>query len=140
MRQVFIRNSKAYRFESLQAHSRVWDSFWQLKAFKSYKKCFLFHIKSSFRSWNIYDFVLTFLVIQENSLIRHRKLISKFMTSETGKQIIIIHTHIVQISRSKDNQAITFDQLIKYNVRNISFHKSYGKSVRETSSSPLFIF
>ena len=49
------------------------------------------------------------------------------MTSDTGKQIIIIHTHIVQISRSKDNQAITFDQLIKYNVKNISFHKSYGK-------------
>ena len=32
-----------------------------------------------------------FLIIQENGLIWKRRLISKFMTSQTGKQIIAIH-------------------------------------------------
>ena len=42
------------------------------------------------------------------------------MTSQTGKQIIITHT-LSNISRSKGNQAMKFDQLIKYSVRNIFF-------------------
>ena len=37
------------------------------------------------------------------------------MTSETGPQIIIIHT-LANIARSKGNQAIKFGQLIKYIV------------------------
>ena len=34
----------------LKAHSKVWDNFWP---FKKDKKCFLFHLKSSFRSQDI---------------------------------------------------------------------------------------
>ena len=39
------------------------------------------------------------------------------MTLETGKQIIAIHV-LPNISRSKDNQAMKFGQLIEYNMRN----------------------
>ena len=149
MRQVFIRNSKSYWLESLQAHSRVWDNFWQLKAFKSYNKCFLF---------NIYFFISKPLFVLEIFMILSwlfgytRKQLDKtskvnfkiydvrnWKTNNYNTHNIIIHT-LSNISRSKDNQAMTFDQLIKYNVRNISFHKSYRKSGRETNSSPLFIF
>ena len=48
------------------------------------------------------------------------------MTSQTGKQIIAIHI-LPNISRSKDNQAMKFGQLIKYNVGNIFPKKSCRK-------------
>ena len=40
------------------------------------------------------------------------------MTSQTGKQMVTIHI-LPNISRSKDNQIMKFDQLIEINVRNI---------------------
>ena len=49
------------------------------------------------------------------------------------------NTHITNISRSKDSQTITFDQLIEYNVRNIFLQKSGRKWGRETSSRTLFV-
>ena len=49
-------------------------------------------------------------------------LISKFMTSQTGKQIIEIPT-IPNISKNKGNEAMKFDELIKHNGRNIFCQK-----------------
>ena len=40
------------------------------------------------------------------------------MTLQSGKQTIAIQT-LPNISRSKDNQTIKFDQLAEYNMRNI---------------------
>ena len=40
------------------------------------------------------------------------------MMSQPGKQRIAIHI-LPNISRSKDNQAIKFGQLIEYNMKNI---------------------
>ena len=54
------------------------------------------------------------------------RLISKFMTSQSGKQMITIRM-ILNILSSKDNQAMKFGQLTKYNVRNISLQKSCRK-------------
>ena len=51
--------------------------------------------------------------------------ISKFM-SQTGQQIVTIHM-LRDISRSKGNQSMIFDQLIKYNVRYIFHQKSCRK-------------
>ena len=51
------------------------------------------------------------------------------MTSQPGYQTISIHT-LPNISRSKDNQAIKFGQLLECNMRNIE--KSYTKSGEET--------
>ena len=58
----------------------------------------------------------------EIGLIRKLRLISKYMTSQSGKQTTKIHI-LLNISRSKGNQTMKFGQLIEYNVRNIS--KSY---------------
>ena len=52
---------------------------------------FLIHLKGSFRSQDIYVFVLTFLVMYKNGLIGKIRLILKFMTSRPGLQTIAIH-------------------------------------------------
>ena len=57
------------------------------------------------------------------------------MTPKYGKQTIAIHI-LTNISRSKDNQAIKFGQLIEYNLRNIFFEKSYTKCGGETIPRP----
>ena len=54
------------------------------------------------------------------------------MTSQTVKQIITIRI-LSNISRSKNNQAIKFGQLIECKMRNIYFEKSYTKYGGETS-------
>ena len=51
-----------------------------------------------------------FLVMQENDLIRKLRLISKFMTSQTGSQIITIHI-LPDISKSEGNQAMKLGRL-----------------------------
>ena len=43
------------------------------------------------------------------------------------------NTHIVNISRSKDNPTVKFGQLIGHNMRNIFLEKSYTKCGEETS-------
>ena len=48
----------------------------------------------------------------KNGLIRKLRLISKFMTSQIGQEIITINI-LPSISGSKENQAIKFGQLIK---------------------------
>ena len=67
----------------------------------------------------------------KNGLIRKIRLISKFMTSNSGSQTIAIHI-LPNISRSKDNQAMEIGQLIGYNMRNIFLENSYTKHGRET--------
>ena len=49
-------------------------------------------------------------------LVKKNKLISKFMTSSTTKQIITMHI-LPTVSRSKVNQTSKFGQLIECNVR-----------------------
>ena len=46
------------------------------------------------------------------------------MTSQHEKQTIVIYI-LPNISRSKGNQAMTFGQLIEYNVRNVFFFQKY---------------
>ena len=48
------------------------------------------------------------------------------MVSKTEQQIIAIQI-LPNVSRSKDNQAIKFGQLIKYSMRNTFLQKSCGK-------------
>ena len=51
-------------------------------------------------------------------MIRKLRIISAFMTTSNGKEIITIHILPI-ITRSKGNQIIKFGQLIEYEVRNI---------------------
>ena len=48
----------------------------QLKPLKTNENCFLFHLKSSFCSQDIFNFCLDFLVVSKNSVI------SKLATSK----------------------------------------------------------
>ena len=72
------------------------------------------------------------LVMQKNDLIRKIRLISKFITSQPGKQTNAIHI-MPNISRSKDNQTMKFGQLIEHKMRNIFLEKSYTKCDGETT-------
>ena len=63
------------------------------------------------------------------------KLISKSMTSSTMIQIITIHI-LPNISRSKENQAMKFGQLIECITRNIFVEILYTKFDGKTSPKP----
>ena len=62
----------------------------------------------------IFTFFSDFLVMQKNDLIRKLELITKFMMSQTGPQIITIHI-LPNTSSGKLNQTMKFGQLIEYN-------------------------
>ena len=53
------------------------------------------------------------------------------MASQPGLQTTAIHI-LPNISRSKDNQTMKFDQLIEYKMRNTFVEKSYTKFAGET--------
>ena len=60
--------------------------------------------------------------MQENGLLRKLRLISKFITSQTGLQTITIQI-LPDISIDIRNQKIKFSQPIKYNVRKFFLEK-----------------
>ena len=57
------------------------------------------------------------------------------MTSQSGKQTIVIHI-LPNISRSKGNQTIKFGLLIEYNMKNIFLKESYAKYGGKTIPRP----
>ena len=57
------------------------------------------------------------------------------MTSQSGKQTIVILV-LRNILRNKDNQAMKFGQLRKYNMKNIFLEKPYTKCGGEISPRP----
>ena len=59
----------------------------------------------------LFTFFLDFLVMYKNGLTKRLRLIPKFMTSQTGQQIMTIHI-LPNISRSKDNQTMKYGPLI----------------------------
>ena len=69
-------------------------------------------------------------------MIRKLKLSSKFVTSQTGKQIIT--THIMpNVSGSKDNnERMELGQLIEGNMRNIFLENPFTICGGETSPRP----
>ena len=61
------------------------------------------------------------------------------MTSQSGQQTMTIHI-LLNISRSKGNQAMKFGQLIKDNKRNIFLQALFRKRAKEISSRSLSVF
>ena len=102
------------------------------------EKCFLFHLKSSFCSQDMRIFVLPFWSCRKSILIKTIRLISKFMTSQPGKQTIAIYM-LSNIWRNKGNQISRFVQVIEYSKRNIFIPKWCRKWGKGTSSNPLFV-
>ena len=62
------------------------------------------------------------------------------MTSQPDKQTITIHNviNMINISRSKDNQATKIGQLLECNLTNIFLEKPYTKCGGETIPRPFF--
>ena len=102
------------------------------KPFKIDEKCFLFHLKSSFRSEDIYVFVMASFQLPR-SCIRpgSTPLISKSLTSQLVKQAIATQI-LPNISRSKGNQTMKLGQSIEYQMRTIFLEKSCTKYGVET--------
>ena len=59
------------------------------------------------------------------------------MMSQTGQKVITIYI-LHDISRSKENQIIKFDELIEYNIRNAFLKKAYAKCRGEASPRPFY--
>ena len=59
------------------------------------------------------------------------------MVSQTGQQIVEIHI-LLNISRNKGNQRMTFGQLLDYNKKTIFLEKSYTKCGAKTSPRPFY--
>ena len=97
-----------------------------------------FYVKNTFLSRDVYIFALTFRLCRKMAWWESC-LVSKFITSQTGKQVITIHI-LPNISRSKGNQAIRLDQLLKYSLRYTFHQKSWRKWCSKTSSRPLSVF
>ena len=66
------------------------------------------------------------------------RLTSKFMTSQTGQQIITIQI-LPNISRSKGNQTTKLGHLTEYNMRNIFLEKLYTQCGGEASPRHFYI-
>ena len=90
-----------------------------------------FYVTFLFSLSKYLNFRLDFLVMKKNDLIWKILLISKFMTSNPGKQTVAMHI-LSNISRSKSDKTMKFGQLIKCKMRNIFLEKSYLKCGGET--------
>ena len=75
--------------------------------------------------------------MKKNGLINFKttSLISKIVASQPGKQTIAIQISF-NISRSKGNQAMKFDQLIEYNMSNIFVEKLCKNMVEKLFPDP----
>ena len=86
----------------------------QRKPFKKDEKCFLFHIKSFFRSQDIQIFVLTFWSFRKNGLIRKIRLISRLWRHSLVYKKLQ-HKYYPISQEVRGNQAMEFGQVIKDN-------------------------
>ena len=97
-----------------------------LKMIQNDEKYFLFHLKSSFCSWDTCIFVVAFLImLKKKTLIIKLRLISKFMTSQTTQHKY--NTFITPYLKGKGNHTMRFSQLIEYIFRNIFLETSNTK-------------
>ena len=78
---------------------------------KIMKNAFYFMLKGLFVI-EIFTYLFWLFGYIKNDLIRKLWLFSKFMTPQTGKQIITIHI-LPDISRNKANQAMKFGQMVR---------------------------
>ena len=96
------------------------------------KITFYLNLKNSLCSQDILVFVLIFWSCRKTAWLDN---VSKFMTSQPGKQIISIHI-LSNITRSKNIHGIKFGQLIQYNMWNIFIEKSFTEYGRKSVTTP----
>ena len=90
------------------------------------KKNAIYFMSKALFALKIFRFLSARFDHVEKQVVGKVKLISKFMTSHSGKQTVAMHT-LPNISRSKNNQTVKFGLLIEYNMRHIFLEKSYTK-------------
>ena len=95
---------------------------------KVMKNTFYFILKALF-VLEIFIVLSLIFVLVENELIRRLRLISKFMTLQTGQKIITVHI-LPNISWKTCNHAMKFSQLIKSDMQNIFFF--FQKFIQKT--------
>ena len=76
--------------------------------------------------------------MKKNLLLRKIGLISKFMTSQPGKQTIAMCIWPISQELKATRQWSVNSQLIEHNMRNIFLEKQYTKCGGETSPKPFF--
>ena len=96
------------------------------------KNTFYLTLKNSPCSQDILVFVLIFWSCRKTAWLDN---VSKFMTSQPGKQIISIHI-LSNITRSKNIHGIKFGQLMQYNMWNIFIEKSFTEYGRKSVTTP----
>ena len=101
------------------------------KPFQNDKNCFLFHLKSSFCSQDIWIFVVTFWSRSKTAWLEDKVNFNIYNVTAW-----LTNTILPNISRSKGNQTMKFGQLIYYDMRNIFLKISYSKYGAETSPRP----
>ena len=84
---------------------------------------FLFYLKSSLCSY--LTFCLDFLVLQK-ILLNYKDNVNFHVFDVTNWLAVTIHL-LPNISRSKGNQTMKFDQVIEHNKKNIFLQKSITK-------------
>ena len=94
------------------------------KPFKRDGECFLFHLKSSFRSQD-FNFLSWSLGLVEKQL-EEKEVHFKFYDGTTW-ETNNCRTQLHNILRSKWNETMKFGQLIEYNMRNIFLEKVIRK-------------
>ena len=82
----------------------------------------LYFMRTALFALGVFTFLSCLFGYVEKRLEKKLRLISQFMTSLTGQQIIKIHI-FPNISTSKDNQTMKVGHLIEYKVRNIFLEK-----------------
>ena len=120
--EFFLIKSRTFSFQK-----NCFD-FLQRKPFKNDENAFYFKLKALFVLG-----IITFF----NSSISKLRSTWKFMTSQTGQQIIAILI-LPNISRSKGNLTIKFDNSIVYNMLNLFLEKLYTKCDRKATPRPFY--
>ena len=116
--------------------------FTKLNPFKNYEKYFLFHLKSSFRPWDIQIFV--FPPFPLFLFVRHyfrgcSKINLKvcYIINCLNKNLILHFVWYLEKEKRYHIKTLSIDRVIS---RNIFMEKSYRKCAQKASPRPLFNF
>ena len=108
---AFVKKTFSRRFKAAVLGLR--QSLATDSPFKIMKNAFHFTLKALF-ILKMINFCPDFFVMQENGLIRN---VNFKIYDVTNWEKINYDTHIANISRSKHNQKIKYDQLVEYNFK-----------------------
>ena len=112
------------------------------KPFKKYEKCFLFHLKSSFRSWDIQVFVFSssplFLPVSHCFSGWSKKNLKVYDAINCISKNLI--THFVWYLKKEIGCDIEILSIVRVSNKEHFYGKSCGKCAPKASDRPFFNF